>query len=53
MTILREKVIKIGANVVSPARYIIFQMAKVVVSRELCAIMEFPRYGRRFQATIV
>jgi hypothetical protein len=33
MTTLREKVIKIGANVVSNARYIIFQTAEVAVSR--------------------
>ena len=37
MTTLREKVIKIGAKVVSHARYIIFQMAEVAVSRELFA----------------
>ena len=37
MTTLREKVIKIGAKVVCHARYIIFQMAEVVVSRELFA----------------
>jgi hypothetical protein len=34
---LREKVIKIGAKVVCHARYIIFQMAEVAVSRELFA----------------
>jgi hypothetical protein len=37
MTTLREKVIKIGAKVVCHARYIIFQMAEVAVSRELFA----------------
>jgi hypothetical protein len=37
MTTLREMVIKIGAKVVSHARYIIFQMAEVAVSRELFA----------------
>jgi hypothetical protein len=35
MTTLREKLIKIGAKVVSHARYIIFQMAEVAVSQEL------------------
>jgi len=35
MTTLREKVIKIGAKVVCHARYIIFQLAEVAVSREL------------------
>ena len=37
MTTLREKVIKIGAKLVCPARYIIFQLAEVAVSRELFA----------------
>ena len=37
MTTLREKVIKIGAKVVAHARYIIFQLAEVAVSRELFA----------------
>ncbi len=37
MTTLREKVIKIGAKVVSHARYIIFQMAEVAVSSGLFA----------------
>jgi hypothetical protein len=45
MTTLREKVIKIGAKVVSHARYIIFQMAEVAVSRELFAAI-FRRIGR-------
>jgi len=35
LTTLREKLIKIGAKVVSHARYIIFQMAEVAVPREL------------------
>lgn len=35
MTTLREKVIEIGAKVVCHARYVIFQMAEVAVSREL------------------
>jgi hypothetical protein len=37
MTTLREKVIKIGAKVVSHARYIVFQMAEVAVPKELFA----------------
>ena len=37
MTTLRERVIKIGAKVVCHARYVIFQMAEVAVSRELFA----------------
>jgi hypothetical protein len=37
MTRLREKVIKIGAKVVCHARYIIFQLVEVAVSRELFA----------------
>jgi hypothetical protein len=37
MTTLREKAIKFGAKVVCHARYIIFQLAEVAVSRELFA----------------
>ncbi len=37
MTTRREKVIKIGAKVVCHARYVIFQMTEVAVSRELFA----------------
>ena len=33
LTSLREKLIKIGAKVVSHGRYVIFQMAEVAVSR--------------------
>ena len=36
-TSLREKVVKIGAKVVSHGRYAIFQMAEVAVPRELFA----------------
>jgi len=32
---MREKLIKIGAKVVSHARYVTFQMAEVLVSRSL------------------
>ena len=45
LTTLREKLIKIGAKVVSHSDYIIFQMAEVAVPRELFkAILE--RIGR-------
>ena len=33
--ILREKLVKIGAKLVRHGRYVIFQMAKVAVPREL------------------
>ncbi len=47
MTTLREKLIKIGAKVVTHSRYVIFQMAEVAVSRELfAAILErIQRFG--------
>jgi hypothetical protein len=35
LTTLRERLIKIGAKVVTHARYAIFQMAEVMVSRSL------------------
>jgi hypothetical protein len=35
LTSLREKLIKIGAKVVSHGRYVIFQMAEVAVSRQM------------------
>jgi len=35
LTSLREKLIKIGAKIVSHGRYVIFQMAEVAVPREL------------------
>ena len=35
LTTLREKLIKIGAKVVSHGRYITFQLAEVAVPREL------------------
>ena len=37
LTTLREKLIKIGAKVVTHARYVIFQMAEVAVSRKVFA----------------
>ena len=35
LTSLREKVVKVGAKVISHGRYVIFQMAEVAVPREL------------------
>ena len=35
LTTLREKLIKIGAKVISHARYVIFQMAEVAVPQRL------------------
>jgi hypothetical protein len=37
LTSLREKLIKIEAKVVSHGRYVTFQMAEVVVSRQMFA----------------
>jgi hypothetical protein len=37
LTSLKEKLIKIGANVVSHGRYVAFQMAEVAISRNLFA----------------
>ena len=37
LTSLKEKLIKIGAKVVSPGRYVAFQMAEVAVPRTLFA----------------
>ena len=37
LTSLREKLIKIGAKVVSHGRYVTFQMAEVAVSRPMVA----------------
>lgn len=37
LTTLKEKLIKIGAKVVSHARYIAFQMAEVAIPRNLLA----------------
>ncbi len=42
---MREKLVKIGAKVVSHARYVIFQMAEVAVLKQIFrAILE--RIGR-------
>ena len=35
LTSLREKLVKIGAKIVTHARYVIFQMAEVAVPRAL------------------
>jgi hypothetical protein len=35
LTTLREKLIKIGAKVVSRGRYVVFQMAEVAVPRQM------------------
>ena len=35
LTTLRERLVKIGAKVVSHGRYVTFQLAKVAVPREL------------------
>ena len=37
LTTLKEKLIKIGAKVVSQARYVVFQMAEVAIPRILFA----------------
>jgi hypothetical protein len=37
LTTLKEKLIKIGANVVSRGRYVVFQMAEVAILRDLFA----------------
>lgn len=37
LTSLREKLVKIGAKVVSPGRYVTFQMAEVTVPRQMFA----------------
>jgi hypothetical protein len=37
LTSLREKLIKIGAKVVSHGRYVTFQLAEVAVSRQMSA----------------
>ena len=37
LTSLKEKLIKIGAKVISHGRYVVFQMAEVVIPRTLFA----------------
>jgi hypothetical protein len=45
VTTLREKLVKIGAKVVSHAKYLVFQLAEVAVSRPLFAAI-LKRIGR-------
>ena len=47
LTTLREKLIKIGAKVVTHSRHVIFQMAEVAVPRELFAAIldRIQRFG--------
>jgi Transposase DDE domain group 1 len=45
LTTLREKVVKIGAKVVTHAKYVMFQLAKVAVPRPLFAAI-LGRIGR-------
>jgi Transposase DDE domain group 1 len=43
MTTLKEKLIKIGAKVVSHGRYVAFQMAEVAIpAKSVCLIAELP-----------
>jgi Transposase DDE domain group 1 len=37
LTSLRDKLVKIGAKVVSHGRYVTFQMAEIAVSRQMSA----------------
>ena len=51
LTALREKLIKIGANVIRHAQYVVFQMAEVAIRRGLFrAILERIRRLRLPQA---
>ncbi len=45
LTTLREKLVKIGAKVVTHARYVVFQLAEVAVPRKLFAAL-LERIGR-------
>ena len=45
LTTLREKLVKIGAKVVTHARYVVFQLAEVAVPRQLFATI-LERIGR-------
>ena len=54
LTTLREKLPKIGAKVVTHARYVIFQMAEVAVPRALfAAILERIQRLRRPEVGVV
>ena len=48
LTSLREKLIKIGAKVISHGRYVMFQMAEVVIPRDIFAelLRRMQTYGR-------
>ena len=45
LTTLREKLVKIGAKVVSHGKYLVFQLAEVAVPRQLFAAL-LERIGR-------
>ena len=45
LTTMREKLVKIGAKVVSHAKYLVFQLAEVAVPRQLFAAI-LSRIGR-------
>ena len=47
LTTLRDKLIKIGAKVVTHSRYVVFRMAEVAVPRELFAAIldRIKRFG--------
>jgi hypothetical protein len=45
LTTVREKLVKIGAKVVSHAKYVVFQLAEVAVPRQLFAAL-LERIGR-------
>ena len=45
LTTLREKLVKIGAKVVTHAKYLVFQLAEVAVPRKLFAVI-LERIGR-------
>ena len=54
MTTLREKLVKIGAKVVTHARHVIFQMAEVAIPRRLfAAILERIQRLRRAEVGVV
>jgi len=51
LTMLKEKLIKIGAKVVSHARYVAFQMAEVGIPRK--TVRRHPADGRGASAALV
>jgi Transposase DDE domain group 1 len=46
LTSLKEKLIKIGAKVVSHGRYVVFQMAEVAITRQM--FQEIPGLSRNY-----